>query len=93
MLYKLEDYDINTLLDSAKLTNFTHQKPTDLKDFIHIGDDTYIEIESLLGWVETLNYELEKARDDYRDLENDLESNYKPISKWEQSGMSYRDFI
>lgn len=92
MLYKLDDYWQNTLLDSAKLTNFVHEKPTNLQDFVHIGDDIYIEVESLLGWIEELNYALEKARDDYEDLQNDLESNYQRISNWEMSGMSERDF-
>lgn len=94
-LYRLEDYWVNTLLESAKLVSLVHKKPTDLKDFIHIGDDTYIDVEDLLGWIENLNYELDHAREEKEDLEKDLEDNYVPRykDKWEEYEVSPRDFI
>lgn len=94
-LYRLEDYWVNTLLESAKLLSLVNKKPTDLKDFVHIGDDTYIDVEDLLGWIENLNYELDHAREEKEDLEKDLEDNYVPRYKdaYEEYGVSPRDFI
>ena len=94
MLVLLDDYDVREITKSARLINGNNKIETkDIKDFIVIGDSTYIKVEELLSWIENLNYEVEHLQDELRDLEKDLESNYKPISHWEQSGMSERDFI
>lgn len=92
-LYRLEDYWVKTLLRSAKLLGVGGKNPTDLRDFVHIGDDIYIDVEEILGWVENLNYELEHQIDEYRDLENDLESNYKPIPPSDMYEVYDHDFI
>ena len=85
MLYKIDEYWIKELDRVDKIIGKT---PRTI-----IGDDQYIEVEELFGIIEELHYELDHAKEDLEDLQNDLESNYKPISAWEQSGMSYRDFI
>lgn len=46
--------------------------------------DGYIESESLISMLEDLLGELEKEKEKYEDLKNDLESNYRPISIAEQ---------
>lgn len=93
MLIELDEYDIKEILKSANLINCKKYEPKQIKDFKTFGDHTYIDVEDLLGWIENLNYALEDAQEKLEDMTNDLDSNYKPISQWEQSGMSYRDFI
>ena len=85
MLYKIDEYWIKELDRVDKIIGKT---PRTI-----LGDDQYIEVEELFGIIEELHYELDHAKEEYEDLQNDLESNYKPISAWEQSGMSYHDFI
>lgn len=92
MLFEIDDYWKKELLKSAKLLNGGKKYDT-LKDFIEYGDKTYIKVDDLLGWIENLNYELEETQEMLIDMTNDVESNYKHISHWEQSGMNYRDFI
>jgi hypothetical protein len=94
MLVLLDDYDVREITKSARLINGNNKiEAKDIKDFMVIGDNTYIKVEELLGWIENLNYELEKTQETLEDTINDVESNYKHISHWEQSGMSERDFI
>lgn len=92
-LYRLEDYWVKTLLESAKHTSLVNKKPTDLQDFIHIGDDIYIDVEDLLGWIENLNYEIDHTQEELEDLKNDLESNYKPIRDCDMYEVYDHDFI
>lgn len=93
MLVELEDYDIRTIIDSAKLLKGVNKlEAKDIKAFKNFGDHTYIEVSDLLEYIENLNYELEHTQDLIQDMTNDLESNYKQISNWEMSGMSERDF-
>lgn len=93
MLTLLDDYDVREITKSARLINGNDKiEAKDIKDFIVIGDHTYIKVEELLGWIENLNYELEHTQEMLEDMTNDVESNYRHISHWEQSGMSERDF-
>lgn len=84
-LYKLDDYWIKELDKIDKIIGKSQR--------VLVGEEQYIEVEELLGIIEELDYELDHAKEELEDLQNDLESNYKPISAWEQSGMSYHDFI
>lgn len=93
ILYKLDDYAKNIILDSCKLLGYSGKRPEDSKDFVHIGDDTFIDVEDLLGWIENLNYELEEVRDELSNTKQDMEDNCVRRTAWEDSGMSYRDFI
>lgn len=43
-----------------------------------------VSIEELLAKIEELDDEVSELEDKYRDLENDLQENYKPISKEDQ---------
>lgn len=67
-----------------------NMKPYNLDSFKEKDIYTWDEIISI---IERLESELYIKEQQLEDLENDLESNYKPISNWEQSGMSERDFI
>lgn len=93
MLIELEDYDVRTILESAKLLKGTNKiEAKDIKDFKNFGDHTYIAVSDLLEYIENLNYELEHTQEMLEDMTNDVESNYRHITHWEQSGMSERDF-
>ena len=84
MLYKLDDYWIDELKKAAKLLNPARKKDAEPTDIKTIEGDKYIE---------ELDYELDHKIDELQDLQNDLESNYTRRTAWEDSGMSYHDFI
>lgn len=90
-LYRLDDYCKNIILDSLKYIN--GKKPEDSRDFIHIGDDTYIDVEDLIGYIENLNYEIEHVQEELEDVKQDMEDNCVRRTAWEDSGMSWHDFI
>jgi len=48
--------------------------------------DGYIDSYALFSMVEDLLLEIDRLEEKYKDLENDLESNYKPYSKEELYG-------
>ena len=52
-----------------------------------------ISIDELLGLTENLISEVEHLQEEYKDLEQDLEDNYRPIPYAEQVGVSDRDFF
>ena len=52
-----------------------------------------ISIDDLIGCIEDLDSEVERLKEKYEDLEQDLEDNYRPIPVSEQVGISDRDFI
>lgn len=52
-----------------------------------------VTLEEILEKIEELDDEVEKLRETYQELENDVKDNYRPISTMEQIGMSERDFI
>ena len=52
-----------------------------------------VTLEEILEKIEELDDEVEKLRERYQELENDVKDNYRPISAMEQIGMSERDFI
>ena len=60
---------------------------------IPVGEDTYIEVEELMGMIEDLNYEYDHLEEEYKDLQNDLESNYKPIPPSDMYEVYDHDFI
>lgn len=92
MLYKLDDYWIDELKKADRLLNPGNKRryPTDIK---WIEEEAYIDVEDLLGWIENLDYELDHKKDELQDLQNDLESNYKPIPPGELYEVSDKDFI
>lgn len=59
----------------------------------HFQDKDVYTWEEIVSIIEDLESELHSKEEELEDLQNDLESNYKPITAWEQSGMSERDFI
>lgn len=93
MLYKLDDYWIDELKKASKLINPARKKEDDPFDVITIDGDKYIEVEELLNYIENLDYELDHVKDELRDTIQDMEDNCIRRTAWEDSGMSYHDFI
>lgn len=87
MLIKLEEYDLREIESMEKKIG----KCKVLK----FGDESYIEVDELMGMIEDLNYECDKLKEEKEDLERDLEDNYVPRykDKYEEYGVSPRDFI
>lgn len=65
MLYKLDDYWKEEILKASALINHRNKKE-DCDDFVHIGNDIYIEVDNLLSWIENLDYEIEHLKDEIR---------------------------
>ena len=55
-------------------------------------DKDLVSVDELLGTIEDLGDEIEHWKEKYEDLEQNLQDNYKPISHWEQYGISEGDF-
>lgn len=49
--------------------------------------------EEIISKIEDLECEIKMKEEELEDFQNDVESNYRRLSDWEQSGMSVRDFI
>jgi hypothetical protein len=52
-----------------------------------------VTISEVLEKLVELDEEVDKIKEAYQELENDLRDNYRPISVMEQVGISERDFI
>lgn len=81
MFYQLNDDELEKMFRVSKIT---------MTDYELIGN--FVPVESLMAAIEDLLIELDKAEEKYKDLERDLEENYKPISYVEQIGYNERDF-
>ena len=46
----------------------------------------FIPVESMLSIIEDLILEIDRLEENYKDLENDLESNYRPLTNRELYG-------
>ena len=93
MLYKLDDYWIDELKKAAKMLNPMRDKNLEPSDIKTIDGEKFIDPEDLLGYIEELDYELDHVKDELRDTIQDMEDNCVRRSAWEDSGMSYHDFI
>ena len=49
--------------------------------------------EEIISKIEDLECEIKMKEEELENFQNDVESNYRRLSDWEQSGMSVRDFI
>lgn len=81
MFYKLDDDELEKMYRASKIS---------MTDYDLIGN--FAPVEKLINVIEDLLIELDKAEEKYKDLERDLEENYKPISYAEQIGYNERDF-
>lgn len=52
-----------------------------------------VSVSEILDKLVELDEEVEKLKETYQELENDVRDNYRPIPVMEQVGMSERDFI
>lgn len=93
MLYKLDEYWIDEIKKAAKLLNPMRDKNQEPSDIKTIDGEKYIDPEDLLGYIENLDYELDHVRDELQETIQDREDNYEQRTAWEDSGMSYHDFI
>ncbi len=82
MYYKLNDDELERMFKLSKIT---------MTDYELIGN--FAPVENLMAAIEDLLIELDKAEEKYKDLEEQLRENYRPISVAEQYGISERDFI
>lgn len=85
MFYKLNDYWIKELDKADKIVGASRR--------ITLEGETYVDPEELMCVIEDLNYEVERLRDEYRELEQDMQDNCIRRTAWEDSGMSYEDFL
>ena len=83
MLYKLDEYWQETILD-ADATMMGRAKEKDSRSFKRIGLDVYIEVEDLLNYIENFTYDMDHLKECLREMEQDREDNYRPITKAEQ---------
>lgn len=51
-----------------------------------------VTIEDLLSVIEDLDSELSNKEEEYKELENNLHDNYKPISAYDMYGISEKEF-
>lgn len=58
----------------------------------YFKDKDFVSINRLLNAIDNLGSEVEHWKEQYDDLMKDLKENYKPISKWEELGISESDF-
>ena len=82
MYYKLDGKELETINKVSALT---------YTDYEVLGN--FVPVESMYSMIEDLLDEIEHQQARYKDLEKDIEDNYKPISYAEQVGVSDRDFI
>ena len=80
MYYKLNENEYQRIQRVSDLTNTDYEL-----------NGNFIPVENLLSVIEDLVYELNNLEEKYKDLEEDLETNYKPIPI--DLGLSDRDFI
>lgn len=80
MYYKLNENEYQRIQKVSNLTNTDYEL-----------NGSFIPVENLMSVIEDLVYELNNLEEKYKDLEEDLETNYKPIPV--DLGLSDRDFI
>lgn len=82
MYYKLNNDEFERIKEVEKIT---------LGDYELLGN--FIPVESMMNIIEDLLVELGKSEEKYKDFEQQVEDNYKPISYEEQVGFTEKDFF
>ena len=82
MYYKLDGKELETINKVSVLTS---------TDYEVIGN--FVPVESMYAMVEDLLDEVEHQKERYKDLEQDIEDNYRPIPYADQVCVYDRDFI
>lgn len=82
MYYKLNNDELKILLELEEKT---------CTDYEIVGN--LVQVENLMAAIENLFHELENQEEKYKDLEQQIEDNYKPIPVVEQYGISDKDFM
>lgn len=81
MFYKLNDDELKKINEASEKT---------YSDYELVGD--FIPVENLMAAIEDLLVEVGRLEEKYKDLEQNLEDNYKPISYSEQVGYREEDY-
>lgn len=81
MYYKLDNNDFKTITKASNIT---------CSDYELLGN--FIPVEKLLSVIADLIIEVERLEEKYKDFEQEVEDNYKPISYAEQIGYDIKDF-
>lgn len=81
MYYKLENDDFRTITRASSIT---------CTDYELLGN--FIPVENMLSIIDDLITEIERLEERYKDFEQEVEENYKPISYAEQIGYNVKDF-
>lgn len=77
-MYLRIDEDLYKEISDITMTNYEK-----------VGD--FLPYDSIIPMFEDLLAEIHHLEEKYEDLENDLESNYKPLSRSDYTGDSYDD--
>lgn len=81
------NYEILKKVSEITLTDY------EIKWFNAENIDGYIESDNLFYMIEDLLYELNHLEEEFEDLKQDIQDNYKPIPVAEQVGISDKDFM
>ncbi len=81
MYYKLEDSELEKINEISKITRTDYEL-----------SGNFIPVESLMSVIEDLLIEIDRSKEELEDEVEQRENYYKPISKYEEVGMSERDF-
>jgi len=58
----------------------------------YFNNKDFASIDELLNVVEELDSEIERLKEEIEDIKKDVEDNYKPISHYDEYGISESDF-
>ena len=85
MFYNLKEYWVKEINKAEKRIGKIER--------VKIDGEEFIDVDSLLCIIEELNYEIERTEDELRETKQDMEDNCIRRTPWEDSGMSYEDFL
>lgn len=77
MLYKLDNYWKDEIIKACNILNPNRIRKDDCGDFIERGEDIYIDVEALLGYIENLDYMIESIQDEFENFKEHVQTNYK----------------
>ncbi len=83
------------IIDKDLYEKISRQTMTDYEPskLFNSENKVYIQDEVIEGMFEDLLIEIERKEEKIKDIEEDIEENYRPISLAEKYDMSDRDFI
>lgn len=69
-------------------------KVAELNEYVakYFPKQDIVSVEELIATIEDLDVELDREREKYKDLEQNLQDNYKPIGPYQMYGINEKDF-